>query len=406
MSQTHNEQQTKNTHTALDLHALLKHGQQLLPGLAKEASLRERTRQLPYEQIKDIAQARLLALRVPKIYGGPGASVRELIDWVIDVAAADSNIAQSLRPAYLFWEVLLTSDDEAAREHWASHYLSGQFVGNAGWEIGGANGAITSRIVREGEHYRVNGSKYYSTGSLYSDWLTITALNEQDQETRFIIPSDREGVERIDDFDAMGQRLTASGTTKLNHVRVDAHELVRNPLYRDGHNQRTIVTPFAQLFLAATLAGIARNALHDAIEFTRHFARPIKHSTAKKSVDDPYVTLRVGQISTHAFAAQAAVRQAAESIDQAWARAQDPDAVVAASIDVAQAQYIAAGAALEAGQILFDVAGASATSRQHNLDRHWRNARTVTNHNPRDWKAAVVGAFYLKDQLPPTSGLF
>jgi alkylation response protein AidB-like acyl-CoA dehydrogenase len=408
MSQAQHTQhaESRNPQIALDLPTLLQHGRALLPAFAKGASARESERQLPYQQVKELAQAKLLALRVPRRYGGPGASVRDVIDWLIDVAAADSNIAQSLRPAYLYLEVLLAGDDEAARQHWATHYLAGEFVGNAGWEIGGANGAISSRIVAEGDHFRVNGSKYYSTGSLYSNWLTITALNEQDQETRFIIPSDREGVELVDDFDAMGQRLTASGTTRLNNVRVDANELVRNPQYRDGKAQRTIVTPFAQLFLAATLAGIARNVLHDAIEFTRHVARPIKHSSAQKSVDDPYVTLRVGHISAQAFAARAAVLQAADKIDAAWAAGLDNDAVVAASIDVAQAQYIAAAAALDGAQALFDVAGASATSRKHNLDRHWRNARTVTNHNPRDWKAAVVGAYYLKDQLPPTSGLF
>ena len=55
---------------------------------------------------------------------------------------------------------------------------------------------------------------------------------------------------------------------------------------------------------------------------------------------------------------------------------------------------------------MFDVGGASTTGRGHNLDRHWRNARTVANHNPRDWKAAAVGTWQLKGTPPPTSGLF
>jgi len=75
-------------------------------------------------------------------------------------------------------------------------------------------------------------------------------------------------------------------------------------------------------------------------------------------------------------------------------------------VEVAQAQYFAVQAALKAAERLFDVGGASTADRTHNLDRHWRNARTVANHNPRDWKAAVTGAWYLKDEAPPTSGSF
>jgi len=114
----------------------------------------------------------------------------------------------------------------------------------------------------------------------------------------------------------------------------------------------------------------------------------------------------VGDISARAYTAEAVVLRAAESIDRAWAMNLDPHAVDQAAIEVAQAQYIAAESALKAAELVFDVGGASTTGRAHNLDRHWRNARTVANHNPRHWKAAAVGAWQLKGTPPPTSGLF
>jgi alkylation response protein AidB-like acyl-CoA dehydrogenase len=98
--------------------------------------------------------------------------------------------------------------------------------------------------------------------------------------------------------------------------------------------------------------------------------------------------------------------RAADSIDAAWDAGLNDDFIVRASIDVAQAQFIAADSALRASELIFDVGGASTTARKHNLDRHWRNARTVANHNPRHWKAAVVGAWHLDGKAPPTSGLF
>jgi len=378
----------------------------LLPELRQGAEDRERDRVLPHEQIRRIGRERLLTFRIPQIHGGSGASVRDVIQFVIDVAAVDSNIAQALRPSFLFIESLLVSDDEQARQRWLPRYLRGDVFGNAGWEIGGANGAIAARIVREGEHFRVSGSKYYSTGALYADWVSAVALDEAGQEVRFVLPRDRAGLELVDDFDAMGQRLTASGTTRLDQVVVYPEDLVPSPLNPAGPGKRSIVTPYAQLFLAAVEAGVARNALDDAVTFARDHARPIKHSTAARSVDDPYVTFSVGDISARAYAAEAVVLRAAESIDAAWAAGLEEEAVVRAAIDVAQAQYVAAESALKAAEWLFDVGGASTTARRHNLDRHWRNARTVANHNPRHWKAAVVGAFRLKGTEPPTSGLF
>jgi alkylation response protein AidB-like acyl-CoA dehydrogenase len=269
--------------------------------------------------------------------------------------------------------------------------------------VGGANGSISARIVRDGENYRATGSKYYSTGSLYADWVSAVALDENDQPVSFVLPRDRKGLELLDDFDAMGQRLTASGTTHLRDVLVKADE-IRTRTVEEG--KRTIVTPFLQVFLAAVNAGIARNALNDAVTFANEHARPIKHSTASRSVDDPYVELSVGDICARAFTAEAVVLRAAESIDRAWALSLDTVAVDQAAVDVAQAQYVAAESALKAAELVFDVGGASTTGRAHNLDRHWRNARTVSNHNPRHWKAAAVGAWQLKGTPPPTSGLF
>ena len=378
----------------------------ILPQIAAGAAQRERDRQLPYEAVAQIAHAGLFTVRIPKRFGGAGGSVKDVIALLIRIASADSNVAQALRPGFGFVEGLLASRAEGAeeeRERWFARYLQGAVVGNAGWEVGGANGSISARIVRDGEHFRASGSKYYSTGSLYADWVSAVALDENDQPVSFILPRDRQGLELLDDFDAMGQRLTASGTTHLHDVQVLASE-IRTRTVEEG--KRTIVTPFLQVFLAAVQAGIARNALNDAVTFAKEHARPIKHSSATRSVDDPYVELSVGDVSARAFTAEAVVLHAADSIDRAWAADLDAVAVDQAAVDVAQAQYIAAESALKAAELVFDVGGASTTGRAHNLDRHWRNARTVANHNPRHWKAAAVGAWQLKGTPPPTSGLF
>jgi alkylation response protein AidB-like acyl-CoA dehydrogenase len=219
------------------------------------------------------------------------------------------------------------------------------------------------------------------------------------------VPRDREGLKLIDDWDAAGQRLTASGTTKLEDLVVYENEIRR----RSGEeSERSPVVAVAQLFLGGVLAGIVQNALSDAVAYAREHARPIVHSKAERSVEDPYVQYAVGEIAARAYAAEAAILAAARSIDRAITATDEEshELLTEAALDVAKSQFVAAESALRSGELLFEVGGASTTLKEHNLDRHWRNARTVANHNPRAYKAAVVGASYLTGEEPPTSGLF
>lgn len=389
---------------AADVAVLRQRAQALLPAIGQDAAHRESRRELPFDFARQVANAGLLTFRIPKAYGGPGGSVRDAIRFVQELAAVDANLAQALRPNFGLIEGLLAGqDNEAERRRWFDRLLAGQIVGNGGVERGGKHGAIQARIVRQGDHYVVNGTKYYSTGALYADWISSIAVDESGKETHFTVPRDRPGMLLLDDFDTIGQRLTASGTTQFTNMRVEAEEVRASHLPRDRRNP---VSPVFQLFLAATEAGIARNALNDAVWFARNKARPIKHSSAERSVDDPYVQETIGQIAAEVFAAEAATLRAADAIDAAWADNLSNASLTQASIDVAQAQYFAVAAALKSAELAFDVGGASTCDRQYNLDRHWRNARTVANHNPRQWKAAAVGAWLLKDEPPPTTGLF
>ncbi|MCU1404890.1 MAG: acyl-CoA dehydrogenase, partial [Glaciihabitans sp.] len=266
-------------------------------------------------------------------------------------------------------------------------------------------GAVSTRIHRDGDGYRVTGSKYYSTGGLHAQWFSGTARDEHNNIVSFSVPTDRAGVTLLDDFDAIGQRLTASGTTLFDEAYLSADEVAPE----NGRSRRP-ATALPQLYLAAVLAGIAESALDDAVAFARDVARPIKHSSAEVSVEDPYVRHAVGDIASHAIAARGAVLLAAEALGNALSTAEDApgflDTALRATVTVASAQQSAARDALAAAEAVFDVGGGRAIRREHHLDRHWRNARTVTNHNPRAWKSAVVGAYLLTGETPPDNGLF
>ncbi|MBT2225775.1 acyl-CoA dehydrogenase family protein [Nonomuraea sp. NEAU-A123] len=378
----------------------------ILERLRTGAHQRELAREYAFDDVRALAGQRITLVGIAQEDGGAGGSLRDVIDLVIAVARADSNVAQALRGSFLVANQVASRRDLPHRALTLRRLRDGDlFAGTANERTGGASGSVSTTIRRDGDGYVIDGEKYYSTGALYASWFSGLAKDEDGTLLGFTVPVDREGVERLDDFDAVGQRLTASGTTRLKSVRAHEHEVVA----RDNTRlDNPWLGSFAQLYLAAVEAGIAAAALDDAIWFAREKARPIKHSTAGKSVEDPYVRETVGEIAARAQAARSAVLLAAEALEgvRGLTGQRARAAGAEAAVTVAQTGVIAIESALRAAELVFDVAGGSITNRDLGFDRHWRNARTLANHNPRQWKAAVAGAYHLTGEDPPTTGLF
>ncbi|MFG2222785.1 acyl-CoA dehydrogenase family protein [Streptomyces sp. NPDC048644] len=378
--------------------------------LRADAAALEARRELPYKSVELVRDSGVGALRVPVEHGGRGGSLAALFRAVVDLAEADSNVAQALRPHFGFVELLISQGTETERERWFPLVAGGALFGNAASERGTAHpGEIRTRITADGEHFRVDGTKFYSTGSLFADYVVAIALDDEERRVRVVLPRDREGLELADDWDALGQRTTASGTTRLRQVRAFADEVAVDATARQ---RRTHLGPYYQLYLAAVHTGIAKAAVADAVEYAQDKARPVQHAGVARAVDDPLVQHTVGSIAALGYAAEAAVLRAADALDEALAvRGTDgvaglPDALHDAAVQVSQVQVVAARAALDAGERLYDVGGASATLREHHLDRHWRNARTLASHNPVAHKARVAGDWLLNGTPPPLNGFF
>lgn len=394
--------------TAVSVAGLRAAAAPILERLAASAAVREQRRDYAFDDVRALARTGIALTGVAISDGGAGGSLRDVADVIIDVARADSNVAQALRHTFIAaWQVA-SRPDLANRDVTLQRLLAGHVIATTGNErSGGPSGSVHTTARREANGWVINGAKYYSTGGLYADWFSAQGVTADGRIVRFTIPVDRAGVERIDDFDAVGQRLSASGTTRLTDVWVNDDEAVvvdQGAAKPDNPWRGT----FAQLYLAAVEAGIGQRVLDDAVWWVQVKARPIKHSSADKSIDDPYIRRRIGQIAAHARAARSAVLIAAEELEKVRGRSGTAAhrAGADAAVAVAEAAVVAIDNTLAAAPLIFDVGGGTITNREWGFDRHWRNARTIANHNPRDWKLAVAGAYRLNAAEPPTTGLF
>lgn len=367
----------------------------LLALIAEGALDRERQRQPLNEQVRLLVEAGFTALRVPVEFGGIGATNRQLFGLLVDLAAAESNLPQALRVHWNFVEDRLLAGDE----EWLRAIADGTVVGNAITEPGiGAADRYRTALTRRGDGWVLNGTKYYSTGSLYADHILVAA-DQDGERVAVIVAADAPGVSQVDDWDGFGQRLTVSGTTEFVDVAV-SEENILGPGY--GVPGRTWATGYLQLVQLSVLAGIAQRALDDTVAWVRDRTRTFTHAAADLPRHDPLVQQVIGKLSAAAYGARALVLAVADDLDRILPQdAEDPVALDRFEADAGRAQSVVIGLVLDATTELFEVGGASISSAAYGLDRHWRNARTISAHNPLIFKQRSIGAHLLNDDPLP-----
>ncbi|MGE1154819.1 acyl-CoA dehydrogenase [Pseudomonas kitaguniensis] len=347
-------------------------------------------------------------LRVPIQEGGFGFSLAELIAFAVDLGAADSSIAQILRNHYAYVEQALKSRGNVLYERGLDAVKEGKLIGLGATELGVAQaGTMKSdtTLIRQGGEYRLNGRKFYSTGNMYSDLIRVYATLDGELVSA-MVPADRSGISFKDDWDGFGQSRTASGTTLLNDVTVYAEEIY--PALEQV--KLPFGATFPQVYLTAIVVGILRNIEQDAVAVLKLRDRNFYHAVAELPVEDPLLQQTVGRISSILYVAESAVLRAAQTLGIAFDAAIDGsinfDDFEKASAHVAKTKVVVDDLALESASALFNVAGASATSRAKHLDRHWRNIRTLVSHNPVSYKARAIGDHLINGTPLPSAGFF
>ncbi|MDQ0757277.1 acyl-CoA dehydrogenase family protein [Arthrobacter sp. B3I4] len=374
--------------------------------IAEGASAREQDHQLPFAEIKELTAAGFGALRVPVADGGFGASLPQLFRLLTELAAADSNIPQALRGHFAFVEDRLVSTG-AQRAVWLERFVKGEIAGNSWTEVGTVKiGDVITKVSPDPGSstggFRISGTKYYSTGSIFADWIdTFAQRTDNNVKVIAVVNAHQPGVTHSDDWDGFGQRTTGSGTSTFTDAAVEAGNVI------DFDTRFKYQTAFYQAVLLAVLAGSIKAAEREIAVEVRNRTRIFSHGNADSFAADSQILQVVGQVSAKAYAAEATLERAARALQGAYDGAflgdleEEERLNDLAELETAQAQIILTELATRATSDIFDALAASGTSTKKNLDRHWRNARTAASHNPWVFKARIVGDYAVNGTTPP-----
>lgn len=385
--------------SALNLSAL-DIAKELAKQFAQTAAERDKAGGNPKFERDLIRKSGLLSLSIPQQYGGQGADWKTIFQTVQTIAQVDSSLAH----VYAFHHLLIATVQLFAQpeqyqqwfEQTAQQHL---FWGNT---LNPLDKRTTVQQVSENE-FIFHGDKSFCSGSIDSDILLCSGFNAADQLLIAVIPTQREGVSFLGDWNNMGQRQTDSGTSHFEQVKVYKDELLLNPgpLSTPYSSLRPLI---AQLIFVHLFLGVAEGAFEVARQSIQT-QKAWSKSLAEQAIHDPYIQKHFADFYVQLQSVRLLTEQAVEALQAAWNIGEDltEQQRGQVSIAIATAKIAATNSSLFVTQNIFQVLGARATTAQLNLDRFWRNVRTQTLHDPIDYKYQEVGEWALTGKVPNTS---
>ncbi len=383
-----------------DAHAI-ETAQRLAAEIVREASTRDRERRLPLAELDLFSGSGLWGITVPRAYGGAQVALTTLGEVVKIVAQADPSVGQLPKNHFHALDIVRLAGSEAQRRKFFDAALAGKRIGHAAAERNTKTALESAtRLTLQGGKLRLNGQKFYSTGALFADWIAVLAVDDDGRYVQVFVERRQPGLHITDDWSGFGQRTTASGTLTLEEVEVDPQHVVS---IQSAFERPTLAGPISQYLHAQIDTGIARAALADTIEFVTTRSRPWADSGIARASDDPYVIRDVGDLQIRLLATEALLEKVANRLE-GLPPTLDDEQVALASVEVAAAKVLSTELVLQATNKLFELSGTRSVLSEYNLDRHWRNARTHTLHDPVRWKYHVVGNYVLNQVNPPRHG--
>ncbi len=368
----------------------------------EDAARRDLAGAEPVAEVALLKESGLLTLLIPVERGGTGESWLTANTVARKVAAADANVGHLLGYHYLqLWRGELFDDTELA-----TRLLRETVAGNHFW-AGVSNpldAALTLTPTDGG--FLVDGRKTFATGASVADRLVVSATRtDNDDKLTFAVDAKADGLRYLGDWDNIGQRLTASGGVEFTGVFVPAENVFG--VQPDEQPPRLSLAALGfQLFLTQIYVGIAEGALIEAADYTRNRGRPWFLSGVDSATRDPHIVAGYGELIAQVRAAGALTDDAARALGEAFDQGADltADERSEAAIIISAAKVVATKAVNETTAKVFEFVGARGTATKYAFDRFWRNARTLTLHDPIVYKAREVGAHFLTGEQPPFTG--
>jgi alkylation response protein AidB-like acyl-CoA dehydrogenase len=340
--------------------------------LAPRAAWYDRDAKNPTESWRDLAAEGLLAVAIPRAYGGLGLDMPTYVDVVRTVAQGCANTAMTLHMHSTVMRFIDALGTEAQKRRYFEEVVKhAKLFGSWGSEpaVSLSRTLLMETSIREAAGgYVVDGVKHFCTmalgASYYMVWCAVDGHSDMAKAMlQALVPAETRGIETDGKWDTLGMRGTYSPTVTFSNVRIERDAALGEP---GTALQAGVVESFG-LGYAAVYIGIAEAALEFATDYVqKRVVKPENIAVAQ----DPTVQRHIGTLVLHLDAARLVLNDGAGRWD---------DADLTGRADLAnRAKALAAEAALEVTSKAIQVVGGRGAYRDFPLERAFRDVRTAT----------------------------
>ncbi|WP_326663938.1 acyl-CoA dehydrogenase family protein [Streptomyces sp. NBC_00385] len=319
--------------------------------------------------VKKLGSLGFLGLTVPEEYGGSGGDHLTYCLVTEELGRGDSSVRGIVSVSLgLVAKTVAAWGDEEQKRRWLPRLTSGDAVGCFGLTEPGTGsdaGNLTTRAVRDGGDYVINGSKMFITNGTWADVVLLFARTNDTPGHKgvsaFLVPTDTPGLTRRTIHGKLGLRGQATAELVLEDVRVPAGALM-GP---EGKGFSIAMSALAKgrMSVAAGCVGIAQAALDAAVGYAGE-----REQFGKSIASYQLVQELISDISVDVDAARLLTWRVADLIDRGESFA------TAAS----QAKLFASEAAVRAANNAVQVFGGYGYIDEYPVGKLLRDARVMT----------------------------
>ena len=319
----------------------------------------------PIEIVEKMKEIGLFGATVAPEYGGLGLSAVTYARIVERVSAAWMSVAGIFNAHLIMAAVVERFGTEEQKQRYLPRFASGELRGAVALtepDCGTDLQAITTRAVRDGDDYVINGAKMWITNSIYGHIIAVLVKTDPGTDPRhkgmsLFLVEKGDGIS-VSKLDKLGYRGIDTGSMVFEDCRVPADNLIGGEEGR-GLQQILAGMELGRINVAARGVGIAQACLDESLAYAQ-----VRKTFGKPIAEHQAIQIKLADMATGVEAARLLVEKAARVYDSGER----------ADMEAGMAKLFASEVALKNSLEAMRIHGAYGYSTEYNLERYYRDA--------------------------------
>ena len=324
----------------------------------------------PQAMVDAMAEMGLFGVTIPAEYGGLGLSCLTYARITETVSRTWMSLSGTFSSHLIMAETIRRIGTEAQREKWLPKFATGEVRGGISLtepDAGTDLQAITTRAVRDGDTYVVNGAKMWATNSHHGDILAVLVKTDPDATPRhagislLLIEQGTPGFPQPKKLRKLGYRGIDTGEPVFENCVVPAENLI-GEVEGEGFKQIMAGLELGRINVASRGVGVAQAALDEAVRYSQE-----RHTFGKPICQHQAIQLKLADMATRVEAARLLTYRAATAYDTGER----------SDMEAGMAKLFATEASLENSLESMRIHGGYGYSKEFDVERLYRDARLL-----------------------------